>query len=384
MKDFRSVDVQWALAYSWDDLHSLNKSETRVLMFISVRGLRTEPGMAFAWFPFGGQEWWAFSMGMEVGTLRKTLSRLRKKGLLKDLPGSVSDARFRHIKGYGISLDLLKEMRQWSEDKSELSFINTPFVRASLTPTEVLEYTNTDSDEQAKDESEIVNVDSGRDTSTRPVVTQNVTSGHKNVTTGHVSRALTRTFAAHNKNNQRTTKQENPSGSLDGARRAPSERERGQTPMRFEDEWSVPKDELEASRSGSRKPPAKVSPTTRVTRLFEDLWMDGRQERKSLAYPWSTKTVAMARFKALISEMGEQQTTEMVRIFFRLVSHGQVTLKSEELWKDFWFNRAMLERLYREKADAPQERQMTSEENIADLHRRLAGRRGHGKRSSGS
>lgn len=374
MKDFRSVDLEWAVAFGWAQHHNLNVSELQVLSFISVRGMRSEPGMAFSWFPLGGQEWWAVSMCMEAPALRKTLSRLRQKALVVNLQGSSSDARFRTIKGYGIPETLLVEMRQWSEDRSTLSFINTPYVREKITPSTApsseSEHTNSNSDTSPentlKTESEHTNSNSG-------ITPENVTTRHKNVTTRHIDNALTRTFAPYSRDNQEET--ENPSGSRNGALRAPSKPR--ETEMRIEDDWSVPKDEMTPLReggrkrnsSGSQKPPAKVAPTTRVVNLFYDLWTEGREQRKGLTYPWSTKLIAVTRFKGLIEEHGEEQTAEMVRIFFRLVSAGKIPLKAEELWKDFWFNRAKLEGMARRNLAAPATAQYDEAAEIERMQR---------------
>ena len=56
---YRTLDLVKAICFGWAEHYGLKETEVQVLEFIALRGKRNESEMSFAWFPLGGQEWWA-------------------------------------------------------------------------------------------------------------------------------------------------------------------------------------------------------------------------------------------------------------------------------------------------------------------------------------
>lgn len=348
MTEFRSIDLTLAVTYGWGQQHGLKLTELQVLQFISMRGLRTEPGMAFAWFPMSGQEAWAADLSVEHAALRKAVYNLRKHGLLEVIQGSSSDERFIFYRGYAIPDYVLQDCRSWH-------------------PKTDLKITNSDSHFTPKNEVKFLKADSP----CVPTGNKNVPQGNKNVPRGNIRTTLTRTFAAYSIVKAEENQTSHPSGARYAADTdtQPESTNRNAHLNRYEDDWSVPREERERR---AKRPPA---PSTRLANLFYDLWGQVRVTRKGLATPWSVKVAFITRLKGLVEEHGEDRAEEMIRVFFRLIEHGQISLKSEELWKDFWFQRAMLERMAREKAEAPAPMSVDADEEMDRLRRMVEERR---------
>jgi hypothetical protein len=187
--------------------------------------------------------------------------------------------------------------------------------------------------------------------------------------------SVTRKFVLHTKEETKEVS-EYPTGTrcAEGAA-TPGEEELA---MRSDDGWASPKDSLDdfdVPRDNPKKGSGSVAPSTKVLNLFYELWVHSRTARKNLAYPWSMKTVFQARIKQLISEQGLDLTLEMVRVFFRLVDTGQVVLKSDDLWKDFWFNRAKLEGIARKKSGSSREAVLDQESELERFRQMVKDRR---------
>lgn len=349
MTEFRSLDLTLAVTYGWGRQHGLKLTELQVLQFISMRGLRTEPGMAFAWFPMSGQEAWADELSMDPSAFRKIVHSLRKKGLLEALSGSSSDERFIFYRGYAIPDSVLQECRSWH-------------------PKVDTKNTNTDSHIRPKNEVQFLKTDSPRVPKREQECSQMGTTLFPN---GNIRTTLTRTFAPYSIVKAEENQTSHPSGARYAADTdtQPENTNRNAHLNRYEDDWSVPREERERT---AKRPPA---PSTRLANLFYDLWGQVRVTRKGLATPWSVKVAFITRLKGLVEEHGEDRAEEMIRVFFRLIEHGQISLKSEELWKDFWFQRAMLERMAREKTEAPAPMSVDADEEMDRLRRMVEERR---------
>jgi hypothetical protein len=57
--------------------------------------------------------------------------------------------------------------------------------------------------------------------------------------------------------------------------------------------------------------------------------------------------------KSLLETHSEEEISEMIEIFFRMVDAGQISLKADELWKDFWYNRGRLQKIASQSSDKP-------------------------------
>lgn len=115
--------------------------------------------------------------------------------------------------------------------------------------------------------------------------------------------------------------------------------------MRYEDSWSVPKDEVDdfdRSRESREQPKRPKRPAARLTDLFWDCWTVSREKRVDLSIPWSVKRIFASNLKRLLEEHTEDEVAEMIRVFFRKVDTRALVLRNPELWKDFWYNRAAL------------------------------------------
>lgn len=128
--------------------------------------------------------------------------------------------------------------------------------------------------------------------------------------------------------------------------------------MRYEDEWSEPKDGVDdfsvpkEARSKIPKSEKYQRPSSRILNLFEDRWMKSREKQVMLSLPWSTKMIFQKNVGDLLEKHSEAEVTAMVNLFFDwgVDTHG-LTLKNDDLWKDFWFNRAKLYNMV--QRDAP-------------------------------
>lgn len=326
---YRTLDLVRAASFGWSQQHDLSQSEYQVLQFIALRGKSNEPGNAYAWFPKYGQEWWADIMSISHNVLRKTLSRLRKKGLIVNINGS-ADERFTMIKGYGIPEHVMEECKQWYEDRQDMVYTQVPNTIEEL------------------DE----NVTCGH---------IDVTCGHMHVTSGHIDNAVTcgNTLHTHVYTREKTQL-------LTDRSRSSISPTQTEDSMRYEDEWSIPKesrskptrsksevDDFSVPREAKEKAAPVYGPNMRLTQQFHKCWMVAREKRLNLAVDWSVQKVFMARMKALLETHTEEQISEMIDIFFRLVDSGQVPLKADELWKDFWYNRGRLQKIATQSSDKP-------------------------------
>lgn len=142
--------------------------------------------------------------------------------------------------------------------------------------------------------------------------------------------------------------------------------------MRYEDEWSVPKDErpmprrqetddFDVPREAKESPETYRRPSSRVMDVFWDLWVESREKRTNLAVPWSTKMIAQRQFNILLKKYPEPELTEMVRIFFRQIDAGQIALKSTDLWKDFLYHQGRLYQILKSTKPVSQEQDVEAE-----------------------
>jgi hypothetical protein len=311
------MDLTRALSFGWAQQHGLSSSELQTLSFIALRGKTNEPELAFAWFPKYGQEWWAAIMMMSHSSLRKTLSRLRKAGLIVPVSGSV-DERFSNVKGYGIPEHVMEECQQWYQDRHEMVYMRVPNTLEEISD-------------------EVENVTNSHN---------HVTGGHIDVTNSHIDNALTSTFALHT----HVYTREDTHLLTDRSRPSVVPRK---DDMKYEDEWSASKDkdDFDVPKEVKKKPAPSYGPNMRLTIHFEKKWMQSRETRLNLAVPWSVQKVFQARMKALLSQHSEKEIETMIDVFFRMVDGGQIPLKSDELWKDFWYNRGRLYKISTQTTD---------------------------------
>lgn len=270
--------------------------------------------MSFAWFPAGGQEWWADYLGMSYMTLKKALQRLRKKGLLVDLPGSANDARFVNVKGYGILPAIPLECIEWTEMREQMLTSRT-----------------------------IYNIE--QVFSEVPGSHTEVPGGHSEVPGGHTDNAVTRAFAPHNQG--RTKEEPTPLTRSD----RPAGDRRKDPSMRYQDEWEVPKEERPEKRKG-KEPYRK--PSMRLAEVFNDGRDKARAEYPMLSVAWSTKQAFLTRLNELLETHTEEQVAEMIRLFFSLLRSGEVIPRSDDLWRDFWSARGRLDKMVRERERSKQ------------------------------
>lgn len=312
VSQYKSLDLMKAWAFGWRG--ELTGAERTVLSFIAVRGKQDDGDCAWAWFPVGGQSWWAPLMSMSHETLRKTLSRLRKQKLLVDLDGSMVDSRYRGVKGYGIPKWIHSEARDWVSERRDLFYSVPPENAADVTPGHIF-----------------------------------VTPGHTDVTPGHtdlpgIPYAATVSGPLYPGNNPGEITQ-HPYGCVPPSGRS-AEIDSGD-PVRYEDEWSIPKDDFDdfsVSRESKQVPTRQKKPHARLADLFWDCWTVSREKRVDLATPWSVKKIFLANLKRLLTEHTEAEIEEMIRLFFRKVDNRSLVLKNDhaDLWKDFWYNRSAL------------------------------------------
>lgn len=313
---YRTMDLIRAVSFGWGNHKGLNQSEVQVLTFIALRGKTAEQGAAFAWFPKYGQEWWAAVLMMKHSTIRKVLSSLRKKGFLIDLIGS-TDERFSNVKGYGIPEAVMQECQKWYSDRQDMVYTKVPNNVENITD----------------------NVPTGN---------MDVPIENTDVPTGNIDNALTCGFTLHT---PYITREETH---LLTDRSRPSVAPRKDN-MKYEDEWSAAKDDddFAVPKEMKEKPAKTYSPNTRITIHFNNKWMESRETRLNLSVPWSVQKVFQARIKSLLTQHSEQEILEMIDVFFRLIDSGQVALKSDELWKDFWYNKGRLYKIVSQTTERP-------------------------------
>jgi hypothetical protein len=336
-----------ALALGWRE-DDLSPREIRILLFLVTKGTTKEPGMERAYFPFHGQDHWAATMAMTHGHLRKVLHGMCKRGLLTRLPGSVVLERYSQTKGFGLPDGFYDELNEYVTAREELSGKN------------IINIPNTAEDVYASN----ADVTAGEHACSLPVTRMFPTSNMDN--------PLTRGNAEHSRE---VVQRKSP---LQGWRLpAPLSDPPGETPLKtFDDDFSVPKDERgedtwAASKESKEKPPRRTSPTTRLCDHFHNLWLQERVTRRTLSIPWSSKMAFQANLKRLLADGAytEEEITEMMNIFFRQIGNS-VQLRSDELWKDFWNNRATLHKMMKnttrfglspelqERADRDRERRL--------------------------
>lgn len=322
---YKTIDLVKAICFGWGNQHDLNASEVQVLQFIAMRGKRDERDVAFAWFPMGGQDWWAVHLQMSPDKLKRALRGLRKKGLMTDVTGSTVDARFFTVKGYAIPLSVMEDAYSWYQSRHDIRFTRVP---------DTVEYL----------------VDNATDDFTKVRIPHSrVQNPHFGVRNPHFDPPSDLGFYPTypvNKPGEETqlfTQRPSPSG--------PSSHQL-EEPMNYEDEWEIPADEREVSKKRTResdsfdvpkesllKRARPAAASTRLADFFHAEWSAAREQRTMLAVPWSAKQAFLARLNDLLKDHSEVEITEMISVFFRMVLSGQVTLKSTELWKDFWNSR---------------------------------------------
>jgi hypothetical protein len=320
--NYRTIDLSKAIAFGWTAHHDLNAAEIQVFMFMAARGKTNEEGMAFAWFPMGGQEWWAAQMGMTIGRLKKALVGLRKRRMVVNMEGSTATPLYGAVKGYGVPEGVMYNAYQWYKEREDIRFLKAPKDASSIV---------NDSDGILNDSDGIVDDSDG--------------------IVGTPSELGFRDTYPCNKpgeNTQLFTQSTPPSGSHSVLT------SKKDLDVKYEDEWSVPKD---AKPVRSKKPPVdeflvpkdshegKVRPTSPVKNLADEFyaqWTQAREVKTMLPVPWSSKQAFYARMKDLLGTHSEEQIIEMFKTFFRMVLAGRINPKGNELWKDFWNNRASI------------------------------------------
>lgn len=312
---YRTMDMVRAVSFGWGAHHGLSSTEVQVLTFVALRGKTNEPGVSFAWFPKYGQEWWAALLMMKHTTIRKVLSSLRKKGFLIDLSGS-ADERFSNIKGYGIPTEVMEDCQQWYSDRQDMVYTKVPNTAEEL-------------DENV------------------PCGNTRVLCGNIDVPCGNIDNSLTCGFALHTP----YTTLEGTHLLTDGSRPSVAPRKEA---VRYEDEWNSSKkesDDFDVPKEMKKKPSPVYGPNMRLTIYFENKWMEARERRVGLSIPWSVQKVFQANMKSLLTQHSEEDIQRMIDVFFRLIDSGQVSLKSDELWRDFWYNRGRLHKIASQTAE---------------------------------
>lgn len=311
---YRTTDLVKAAGFGWAQSKKLSLTEYQILEFIALRGKTNEPIAAFAWFPKHGQEWWAEIMMIPFSSLRKGLSSLRKKGLIVNIDNAI-DNRFFNVKGYGIPEHVMDECLEWYTDRQNMVYAQVPNTIENLVekPADV-KYSHTD-----------VNI------------------VHTHVKYSHMDNALTSTFAPYT---HVYTRGETHL-LTDRSRPSVAPTSNGES-MRHEDEWSTPNDsdDFSVPKEAKQKTKRAPSPTMRLAIKFQQGWMKSRETRLNLPVHWSVQKVFMSRLKALLTEHSEAEVTGMMDAFFRLIDAGQLSPKSDELWKDFIYNKGRLYKIF--------------------------------------
>lgn len=314
-KSYQSLALHKAADFGWAEHHSLTMREYTVLSFVADQGTRNESGMAFAWFPLGGQEWWAAMLGMNAPALRKTLERLRTKGLIVNL----DSARFVKSKGVGIPTSVLDECIQWHADRQRMIYMEAPDCPSECDPqSQVCDPQSHPCDPQS------------HRTSHSPSAVRDSRSINKDKAR---ERATSLTAAC---SPTGCSPEETPGGSV---------RDQG-------DGWDQPKDERDdfaTPRDVREKPAPYHRPSTRVYDAFHAAWLVSRQKRTGLALDCSVKAVFFRNINLLLVDFTEDDLLAMVGVFFRQIDNGMLMPKAEELWRDFLWNKATLYRLMKQR-----------------------------------
>jgi len=134
--------------------------------------------------------------------------------------------------------------------------------------------------------------------------------------------------------------------------------------LRYEDEWSIPSDakpvrsakkpvdDFAIPKEAREKKSRPTVPSSRLTDMFFDEWSKARITKVSLSVPWNSKRVFQNQLNKLLEVHTEEEIASSMKVFFRMVLAGQVTLKSDELWKDFWNNRGRAVKISRQQNTA--------------------------------
>lgn len=274
-------------------------------------------------------------MGMSADKLKRSLRGLRSKGLMIDVTGSTIDARFFTIKGYAIPKSVMSDAEEWYVSRQDIRFTRVPDTVEDLVDNETDSFTKVRNPHPE------------------------VRNTHLQVRNPHFDPPSDLGFCPTypvNKPGEETqlfTQRPSPSG--------PSSFQEGDS-MRYEDEWSVPKDsapgkpskrpaddDFSVPKEAKEKRERPTAATSRLAELFHAEWTIARQQRKMLAVPWSSKQAFLARLKDLLNDHSEEEVVEMIVTFYRMVLSGQVTLKSTELWKDFWNARGKVHQISRQR-----------------------------------
>lgn len=312
---YRTIDLVKAAGFGWAQHKKLSLTEYQILEFIALRGKTNEPTAAFAWFPKHGQEWWAEIMMIPFSSLRKALSSLRKKNLIVNIDNAI-DNRFFNVKGYGIPEHVMEECLGWYTDRQNMVYTQVPNTIEELVknPYDV-KYSHTD-----------------------------VNTVHMHVKYSHMGNALTSTFAPYTQLDTRRDTHLLTDSSRPSVAPTLSDGES----MRYEDEWSTPKesDDFSVPKESKQKTKRAPGPSMRLTIKFQDCWMKSRESRLNLPVHWSVQRVFMNRLNALLTEHSEAEVEGMMDAFFRLIDSGQLSPKSDELWKDFLYNKGRLYKIF--------------------------------------
>jgi hypothetical protein len=330
--NYRTIDFSKALAFGWTAHHGLSSTETQVLMFMAARGKTNEDGMAFAWFPMGGQEWWAAQMGMSLGRLKKALVGLRKRLMVVNMEGSTATPLYGAVRGYGVPEEVMYHAYQWYKEREDIRFLKAPKDASGI----------------LEDANGIVDDASGNFEDASGIVDTPSEQGF----------CVTYPCNKPEENTQLFTQRTPPSGtSLVLLSKKDSQ-------VNYEDEWSVPKDakpvrskkretdDFSVPKEAREKKPRSTATTTRLAESFYVEWTKAREVKRMLPLPWSSKQAFYARMKDLLKSHSEEQITEMFKVFFRMVLAGRINPKGDELWKDFWNNRAAVANTARMKEQA--------------------------------
>ena len=314
---YRTLDLVRASSFGWSQHHSLTAYEYQVLQFIALRGRSNEPGVAYAWFPAGGQEWWGDIMAIPHGSIRKALYSLRKKGLLVVLRGSANDTRFMSIRGYAIPVEVMEECQKWYIDRQEMVYTRIPNTAEEMFST-------------GKNEAEMF-----------PQEHECSPTEH-GCSHGNICNALTCGFPLHTHINT----QEKPEILTDVSRPSVAQQEGNE--MKESDGWDAPKeraDDFEVPREAKEKPARTYGPNRRLLDHFYKRWAEVRERRLNLPVCWSVKVIASSNMKSLLSEYSEEQIYAMIDAYYRMVESGQVSIKADDMWRDFWYNRSKAYRI---------------------------------------
>jgi hypothetical protein len=136
------------------------------------------------------------------------------------------------------------------------------------------------------------------------------------------------------------------------------------------DGWDQPKDEPDdfaAPRESRDKLERTKRPSSRLTDQFYACWLRSREARVDLALPWSVKVIFQTNLKRLLEDQSEAEVAGMITEFFRLVDQRQIVLKSDDLWKDFWYARGRLVKLAQQQVQTLS----TSQAEIDERNRRM-------------